>query len=328
VKHFRKSYRPWLALALIAALLVACKPSGVVQPDASKPAASPVSLATPTTAPITLTDGLGKSVTLPAPATRIVSLAPSNTEILFALNAGSQVVGRDSYSDYPPETANVQDIGGGFGALDSEAILALHPDLVLASSLTPTEQVQALSDLDLTVFTLTNPSDLDGMYINLMTVATLTGRQAEAAALIPRLKDRVTAVEAKLAGVQERPLVFYELDGTDPNAPWTPGPDTFINRLIDKAGGRNLGAILQGDWVQISVEALIKGDPDLILLGDAYWGNVTPEMVAARTGWDALRAVQEGKVYPFDDNLVSRPGPRLVDGLETLAKFLHPELFP
>jgi iron complex transport system substrate-binding protein len=343
---FSRSYPvAWLTLLgficlLISGVLVACQPSREVSealrntagmtPAAVSQATLPSTFfqETPASAPIVLTDGAGKTITLPAPATRIVSLAPSNTEILFALGAGSQVVGRDNYSDYPPEAQQVTDIGGGFGALDSEAILALQPDLVMAASLTPPEQVQALSDLGLTVFTLANPTDLDGMYINLLTVASLTGRQEEAQAMIPGLKARVAAVQAQLTGVQQRPLVFYELDGTDPNAPWTPGPGTFINTLIDMAGGKNLGATLQGDWVQISIEALIKDDPDIILLGDAYWGGVTPEAVAARTGWEALRAVQAGQVYPFDDNLVSRPGPRLVDGLEALAKFLHPELFP
>jgi iron complex transport system substrate-binding protein len=137
----------------------------------------------------------------------------------------------------------------------------------------------------------------------------------------------VTVVKARLAGVQERPLVFYELDSTDPNAPWTPGPGTFIDTLIGMAGGQNVGSVLASDWAQISLEELLKQNPDLILLGDANYGNVTPEQVAAREGWDNLQAVKDGKVYPFDDNLVSRAGPRLVDGLEALAKLLHPELF-
>jgi iron complex transport system substrate-binding protein len=97
--------------------------------------------------------------------------------------------------------------------------------------------------------------------------------------------------------------------------------------LIEMAGGRNLGEDLDGPWVQINIEELIKRDPDLILLGDYTWGGVTPEDVAARAGWEALSAVQEERVYPFDDDLVSRPGPRMVDGLEAMAELLHPELF-
>ena len=193
--------------------------------------------------------------------------------------------------------------------------------------LTPSEQTKALEDAGLTVFTLGNPNNFEGLYTNLQTLAKLTGHEAEAEALVGELKQRVAAVEEKLANTSQRPLVFYEIDGTDPNAVWTPGPGTFIDTLINMAGGDNLGANLQGEWVQISLEELIARDPDLILLGDALWGGVTVESVKARAGWEALTAVQNGQIFPFDDNLVSRPGPRLVDGLEGLARLLHPELF-
>jgi iron complex transport system substrate-binding protein len=313
---------------LILILIAACAP-------AATPIPQPVELTEELVAtqvivdntPIIVTDQRGKEFQFDEPVQRIVSLAPSNTEILFAVGAGSQVVGRDSFSDYPAEAQTVADIGGGFGALDTETIIASTPDLVLAADLTPAEQIQALEDLGLTVFVLGNPTDLPGMYENLRTIAAMTGHVEETETLIASLEERVAVVEEKLAGVTERPLVLYELDGTDPNAPWVPGPGTFVNTLLTMAGGNNMSATLDGTWVQVSLETIIQMNPDLILLGDAQWGGVTPEMVAARGGWDALTAVQEGKIYPFDDNLVSRPGPRLVDGLEALAKFLHPELF-
>lgn len=313
---------------LIIVLVTACAPAATPTPQpvelTEEPAAVPV---VPENAPIVVTDQRGKEFQFEQPVQRIVSLAPSNTEILFAVGAGSQVVGRDSFSDYPAEALNVADIGGGFGALDTETIIASSPDLVLAADLTPAEQIQALEDLGLTVFVLGNPVDLPGMYENLRTVAKMTGHLEETETLIASLEERVAVVEEKLAGVTDRPLVLYEIDGTDPNAPWVPGPGTFVNTLLTMAGGDNMSATLEGAWVQVSLETIIQMNPDLILLGDAQWGGVTPEMVAARGGWDALTAVQEGKIYPFDDNLVSRPGPRLVDGLEALAKFLHPELF-
>jgi iron complex transport system substrate-binding protein len=318
----------WIVLCLVA---TACTPQQAqtahltAQADAANtfPAVT-LSSNSPT---IQLTDGLGQAFNFPAPVQHIVSLAPSNTEILFAIGAGSQVIGRDSYSDYPNEALQVKNIGGGFNQLDSETILSLHPDLVLVSSLTPPEQIQALQKLGLTVFALANPSDINGMYINLLTVASLTGHSGQAQTLIQNLKTRVGNVEQKLTNLTSRPLVFYELDGTDPNAPWTAGPGTFIDTLIDMAGGANLGQALKSDWAQISVEELIAKDPAIILIGDAYWGGVTVQAVKARTGWDALSAVKNGQVFPFDDNLVSRPGPRLIDGLEALAAFLHPELF-
>ncbi len=318
-----------LMTALAALLLAAC---AAPQPTAPAPTEAPAvtEAPAPTEAPaipIVTTDQRGKEFQFDQPAQRVISLAPSNTEILFAIGAGEQVVGRDSFSDYPPEAANVADIGGGFGALDTETILASNPDLVLAAEITSPEQVQALEELGLRVFVLGNPTDIPGMFENLRLVAKMTGRVEETETLIASLEKRVSAVEEKLAGVSERPVVLYEIDGTDPNAPWVPGPGTFVDTLIKQAGGENMSASLEGAWIQVSLEKIIELDPDLILLGDSYWGGVTPEMAAARGGWDALTAVKEGKVYAFDDNLVSRPGPRLVDGLEALAKFLHPELF-
>jgi iron complex transport system substrate-binding protein len=276
---------------------------------------------------IQLSDGLSRQVVLATPTQRVVSLAPSNTEILFAIGAGPQVVGRDAFSDYPAEAENVTVVSGGFGELNTEVILAKKPDLILASSLTPPEQISALEELGLTVFALGNPIDFEGMYNNVLLVARMTGHEPEAKVLIGSLKMRVVAIEDKIALTEKRPLVFYELDGTDPSAPWTSGPGTFVDTLIYMAGGENLGHSLDGEWVQISIEELIRRNPDSILLGSAHWGGVTPEEVEARSGWDALDAIKNNNLFTFEDNLVSRPGPRLVEGLETMAKLLHPELF-
>ena len=287
-------------------------------PAASQPA-SPKS--------ITVKDGLGRDVTLDVPAQRVISLAPSNTEILFAIGAGAQMVGRDSLSDYPEEAKKVADIGGGFDKLNTELILSAKPDLVLAADINAPEQIKALEDLGVVVYVLPNPKSFDGLYANLETAAKLTGHEADAATLIESLKKRVSAVEEKLASVQEKPLAFYELDGTDANAPWTSGPNTFIDLLISMSGGKNVGGVLSGEWAQISLEELVTQDPDIIILGDTTYGGVTPEMVKARNGWDSIAAVKNDRVHSFDDNLISRPGPRLVDGLEAMAKLIHPELF-
>jgi len=275
---------------------------------------------------ITLTDGLGRSISLEKPAERIVSLAPPNTEILFAIGAGSQVVGRDSFSDYPPHAKNIQDIGGSSGKYNSEAIVALKPDLVLAGEIDTLEMVNSLEKLGLKVFYLKNPTDLEGMYTMLQVISQLSGHEQEANTLVTVLKNRVETVKSKLEQVTSRPTVFYELDATDPAKPYTPGPDTFYTSLIALAGGENIGARLNSAWAQISLEQLLVMNPQLILLGDAMWG-VTPDSVANRAGWKTLTAVKEGQVLPFDDNLLSRIGPRQVDGLEALAKLLHPEAF-
>ncbi len=303
--------RKILVLTLLVLLAAACGPAA----------------AFPAGQPTTLTDGSGRTVTLRVPVQRVVSLAPSNTEILFAIGAGSQVVGRDSYSDYPPEAKSVTDIGGLVGTQNTELILSKKPDLVLASPLTPPEQIADLDKAGLTVYVLPNPKSFDDLYANLETAGKLTGREKEAGVLIDSLKARVQAVVSKVALASARPLVYYELDATDPTAPYTSGPETFVDLLIRTAGGENFGGELKGDWVQISVETLLARQPDFIVLGDNTYGGVTPAQVKARAGWDALNAVKQNKVFIFDDNTISRPGPRLVDGLESMAKLLHPDLF-
>jgi iron complex transport system substrate-binding protein len=282
--------------------------------------------ATPTPEAVILQDGLDRPVALNGPAKRIVSLAPSNTEILFAIGAGGQVVGRDELSDYPGQAKDLPSVGGSWGNYDYEKILSLQPDLVLAGEINTEEQVDALEKLGVLVFYLKNPTTLEGMYENLQIVGRLSGHYNEAVALSISLQERVRAVEEKIAPLSYAPSVFYELDGSEPAKPWTAGPGTFIDMLISKAGGINIASGLSGSWAQISLEDLLVKDPEIILLGDAAYG-ISPELVAQRAGWGGLQAVKNGKILTFDDNLVSRPGPRLVDGLETLAQLLHPEVF-
>lgn len=301
-----------LALLPVVLILAGCAPA--ISPAAAMAAS------------ISLTDGMGRVVSLAAPAKTVVSLAPANTEILYAVGAGGQVVGRDSFSDTPAAAKSVQDIGGSMGKYNSEAIVALHPDLVLAGGINPPELVASLEKLGVKVFFLANPSSLESMYTNLETVAKLTGHSAETATLVDSLKARVGALDAKIALLNARPTVFYELDATDPTKPYTGGPGSFVDMLIKRAGGENAGGKLQGEWAQISLEDLLVVNPAVIVLGDSAFGE-SPAKVAARTGWSALAAVKDGQVFPFDDNLISRPGPRWVDGLEALAKIMHPDLF-
>lgn len=309
---------------VLLALLAACAPAAVATqaPVAVEPTAAPVVVDTS----ISLTDDLGREVTLAAPAARVVSMAPSNTELLFAVGAGDQVVGRDPYSNFPEEALDVADIGDTYASLNTELILSLEPDLVLAAGITPPEQVDQLEQLGITVYWLGNPTDLESLYRNLETVGILTGNEQEALAAIDELSARADAVLTKVAAVTERPTVFYEVDGqTDPNAPFTAGAGTFIDLIINLAGGTNVVGNQEG-YIAYSIEDLLVADPDVILLGDFAWG-ATVESVAARAGWGALSAVANDRVYPFNDDHMSRPGPRLINALEELALLLHPELF-
>ncbi|MRR32004.1 ABC transporter substrate-binding protein, partial [bacterium] len=273
----------FLVLTLLATMLAACTPSAL----------------TPTAGPIVLTDDLGRAVTLAAPAQKVVSMAPSNTEILYAVGAGSQVIGRDEFSNYPEAATAVQSVGGSMGDYNFEQIVSLKPNLVLAAEINTSEQVKTLEDLGVTVYYLKNPTDMEGMYTNLQLVGQLTGRTAEATALVDSLKQRVAAAQAKVANATAKPKVFYELDGSDAAKPWTAGTGTFIDQLITLAGGENVAATLDGAYGQLSQEALLVANPDVILLGDAAYGT-TAELVSTRAGWETIKAVQSGQIVPFN----------------------------
>lgn len=290
-------------------------------------ACAPTASTQPATEALVLKDALGNELKLEQPAQKIISLAPSNTEILFAIGAGQQVIARDDFSNFPAEVEKLPSVGGSMTKYNLEEIARLQPDLLLVSPLTSAEQVKSLQEVTPNVYVLPNPTSLDGLYTNLATIGQLTGRQEEAASLVVSLKARAQAVLSKVATVNEKPKVFYELDATDPARPWTAGPGTFIDLLITLAGGQNIGASLSGEWAQISQEELIIQNPDVIILGDWLYGGITPEQVAARPGWGDIKAVKLNQVYEFNDDLVSRPGPRMIDGLEELAKLIHPNLF-
>ena len=254
-------------------------------------------------------------------AKRIVSLAPSNTEILFAVGAAEQIIGRDEFSDYPEEAKALPSVGGSMGEYSVESIVALKPDLVLAAEINSPELVKQLEDLGLTVYYLKNPKTFEELYVNLEIAAQLTGE--DPTKLTDSLKARVAAVDEKIMPLSFRPMVFYEIDATDPAKPYTYGPGTFGDMLISRAGGFNVGNDLTDPYPQISLEQIVVSNPSIILLGDSMWG-VTAESVLARPGWETIEAVKSKQIFPIDDNLISRPGPRLIDGLEQLANLLHP----
>lgn len=328
--------RLWAAAGLFVAMafiLAACagaavepptptqEPESVVdvpaEPTATEPPASPT--------PLVFTDGIGREVVLDEPAQRIVSIAPSNTEILYAIGAGGQVIGRDEVSDYPPEALDVASIGSTYGELNVEAILALEPDLVLAATITSPEQVQALEALDIPLYLLPNPMTFEELFANLLAVGEITGRQVEAQALVAELRTRVEAVLEKTTEAPSVP-VFYEVDGTDPTAPWTTGSGTFQDVLIGMAAGENVAADIEG-WGQMSLEELVTRDPEVIIFGEGPWIPTTVESLAERAGWSDIAAVKQGRVYGLDTNWVDRPGPRLILALERMAEMIHPELF-
>jgi iron complex transport system substrate-binding protein len=332
-----------LPILLTLVILTACAPAAAPAPAPTGTAApamptdtlaptvppSPTDTAAPTNtaapAVIQVSDGMSGSLTLAQPAQRIVSLAPSNSEIVFAVGAGKQMVAREDFTNYPPEAADLPSVGGNMGKVNMETLVSLKPDLVLASPLTAPESIKSMQDLKLPVLMVNNPTTLDGMYANLELVGKVTGHDAEAKALVEKLQAQEKKIAGVVAQATGKPLVFYELDATEPAKPWTSGPGTFIDLLINLAGGQNVGAELKSDWVQISQEELIVRNPDVILLGDAKYG-ASADQVSQRAGWSAIKAVKEKKIFAIDDDMVSRPGPRLLDGLLQIVQAIHPEL--
>ena len=325
-----------VALALAAGLALAAACGGGANPEAtpaaspspttatpSTPSPSPTAAATPTEAPafpLTIEDAEGTEVTIGEAPRRIVSYSPGATEILFAIGAGDRVVAADEFSDYPPEAQDLPRLA--YSGPDPERALALEPDLVLMAS-QQREQVGQFRGLGMTVLYLREPEALEGVFGAVEQLGAITGERARADALAASMRGRVEAVAAAVAGAGEEPRVFFELTADL----YTAGPGTFVGELLTLARGRNVAEGALTPFPQLGAEAVIAADPQVVLLADAEWGE-TPEKVCARPGWDAITACREGRVHPVDGDLTSRPGPRIVDGLEQVARLLHPALFP
>jgi iron complex transport system substrate-binding protein len=325
---------PSIQLSLpLAALVVACAtPASTSDPGPgsataegsadSSIAAEPSATAAPF--PVTLTDDTGASLTLADEPTRIVSLAPSNTEIVCALDACDRLVGVTDFDDYPPEVADVTDVVIA-AQVDVEAVVAAEPDLVLAAGneLTPSAVIAQLVDLGQPVLTL-YPESLDEIYADVELVGAALGRGDEAARLVADLEERAAAV-ADAVSALDAPRTFYEVSVFE-NTIYTAGAGSFLASVIELAGGDPITGDAGG---AIALEQLVATDPELILLGDAtYDPTITADSVAARPGWAQMTAVRHGNVVPFVDDIVAtRPGPRIVEGLEALARAIHPEAF-
>jgi len=309
-------------IVLLLLLLGACAPSPSSS-TAAPPSSQPSSVAA--AFPLTLTDDAGREVTLEAEPQRIVSLAPSNTEIVCAIDACDRLVGVTDFDDYPADVVEIDKVVT-MAQVDVEAVVAAEPDLVLAAGneLTPTAIIDQIADLGVPVLVL-YPESLDEVSANIEMVGMAVGRDGEAAALVGEMATRVEAVEEAVADL-ERPRTFYEVSVFEGTI-YTAGERSFLASLIETAGGEPV----TGDALSTSIELeeLVAVDPELILLGDAtYDPTITPETVAQRQGWETMTAVDDGRVVVVsEDVVITRPGPRIVDGLEALARAIQPDAF-
>ncbi len=274
---------------------------------------------------ITVIDDFGRVVSVPRKVERIISLAPSTTEILFALDLGSRLVAVDAVSDHPPELEglNLTRINT-YPSVELESVLTLKPDLVVAADIIAMSDINRMAAQGLAVLVL-GPKTLDGILEDILLVGLVTGTVSAAQQLVEDLEARINAVVGMTGNstmVPERPLVYLEFFPL-----WTFGPGSFGHDLIVMAGGRNAGASLTTPFGEVSNEFVVASNPDIIVYTVGIFTQTTKEDVAARPGWDQIIAVKEGRIFTIDDNEVARTGPRMVDALEDLAQLLHPDLF-
>ena len=301
-------------------------PASVVSEPAGSP---PESSGSPASFPVVLTDERGIEVEVAAAPERLVSLAPSNTEIVCALGACDSLVGVTDFDDYPAEVADVPDVVVN-AQVDVELVVAAEPDLVLAAGneLTPTVAIEQIEELGIPVVVL-YPETLDEVYADVALLGQALGESAAAAELVSDLRGRASAVVEAVAGA-DRPRVLYEVfhaEGTT----YTAGDGSFLASLLDLAGAEPVTGDALG---AIATEDLVAADPEVILLGTASYEpsladpDAAVATVGARPGWSGLAAVRAGAVIPYlDDIVTTRPGPRIVEGLEALARALHPDRF-
>lgn len=281
---------------------------------------------------VSVVDDIGRSIDLEVKPERVVSMAPSVTEIIFALGAGDKIVGVTDACDYPPEALEITKIREPFGDFSIEKMVELEPDLVIMDRFLdlypPGKWLSRVEEAGLNVIVL-YAQNLDGVFRNIMIVGKAVGAENQASTLVDQLQDRLDEISeiTKDLNSEEMPHVFVTgwYDGeTDP---WTSGYGTFANDIISLAGGINI-AEARGGFFQIGLEELVGSNPErIIILEDHLWPTPTYDAIMNDDRLRGVTAISEGRVYKVDANLFSRPGPRLVDGIEELARILHPETF-
>ncbi|MCI0372202.1 MAG: cobalamin-binding protein [candidate division NC10 bacterium] len=268
-------------------------------------------------------DMTGREVEVSRTVARVVSLAPSLTEILFALGAGDLTVGVTDFCDYPPAAAVKPKVGTVL-APNPEVILALEPDLVLATTDgNRQETVLLLERLGLPTFVV-HAEGLDGIYATIRAMGRLLGRPTRASALVEVMRSRVAWVARQVRG-RPRVRVLYVLW---PDPLITAGRGSIIDDLVRLAGGENVAGGIALRYPRLGLEEVLRVDPEVILLAGMGSRPLRPESVRGWEGWQVLRAVQAGRVRSLDGDLLHRPGPRIVEGLEAIARALHPDAFP
>ena len=274
--------------------------------------------------PMTVTDAIGNEVTLETAPSSIVSMQPSNTEILFALGLADEIIGVNDYDDYPAEALEKEKIGGM--EFNVEKIIELDPEVVFAHNMSyagSEDGFDQIRNAGIPVFVVENATNFEDTYKTIETIGQLTNKVEEADQIIDEMKTKIEDVLAKVKDIDEEKTVFVE---TSP-APeiYTPGQGTFVQEILDMIGAKNIADDQEG-WFVMDPEEIVNRDPETIIVMYDYIDTAV-EDVYARDGFDTIKAIQEEQVIQVDENLTSHTGPRLAEGLEAFAKAVYPEAF-
>lgn len=268
--------------------------------------------------PVTVTDSLGRKVEIPSEPEEVASMAPSVTETVYLVDAGEKVAGVTTVDDYPPKVKKVETIGN-FTQVNAEKVASIGTDvLFLSYDSTTKEQAEDLEKKTGAQTVVINPTTVNQAIESVGTVGEVVGEKEKARTTEDRLKKQLDEIRSAV-GDEPEPTVFYEL-GYDPL--YTVGPGSFINDAIELAGGKNVTASTGQAYPQYSTEKLLKDDPEYYLVGSST-GN-TAKTVEARETYSSLSAVEKNRVFVMDDDLISRPGPRIVKGVRQIAEAIHP----
>lgn len=269
--------------------------------------------------PYTVKDSRGKEVVIEKEPQRIISVAPNITELIYALGKGDKLVGRTDYCDYPTEAKSVQSIGS-LTDPNIEKIIELKPDVVVASTHFKDDVAKKLEALGIKIVVLYNANDFSGVYDAINSLGQIINAQDKAKTLVATMQKKIEEVKAKVEG-QKLPKVYFVV-GFGKDGDYTATGDTFMGQIIQIAGGTNIAKDATG-W-KYSLEKIIENDPEYIVISKNY--GMKAQFITT-AGYKELSAVKNNKVIEVDDNLLNRQGPRLAEGVEALAKILHPDLF-
>ncbi|WP_309090022.1 ABC transporter substrate-binding protein [Domibacillus sp.] len=314
--------KTWITLGLSAALLAGCGGGEEKKTDTAKenePAKETAAF------PVTVTGADNQKVEIEAAPKRIVTLAPSNTEIVYELGLGEEVVGVSDNDTYPEDVKNKEKVGGM--EFNVEKIISLKPDLVLAhdsAGAAAETGIQQLRDAGIDVLVINNAASIDEMYQSFELIGEATGTTAEAETEVKELKAGFADLEEKAASIKEEneKSVFFEVDPTL----YTAGNGTFLNEIFDMLHINNTMADQEG-WPQVTEEAVIEKNPDVILLNYGGYVENAVNGVLKREGWSNVNAVKNKEVFEVNADLTSRTGPRLVEGAEAIAEAVYPDVF-